>query len=263
MSLSSFCPGSRAVKEPTPENYPCPNCGEEVEVWSHELSYPCSKCGTRVFRVQRPSCIDWCSHAKECVGAELYNSLKPKKVESPVSGTPLESLLKDHQEALTKMAQLRATTICLKVKANAPADQAAPSLKNDLDHLDEIMAFFGGELKEHFEKEEKGLFPMLERHVKGDSGPVGVLLAEHQDFWKKYELLKARRESLVANGNQGAIANEMYDISSQIIILLRGHIEKENTTLLPLARKLFSDEEFQELKGTWAEGKHEILNTKS
>ncbi len=251
MSTSSHCPGSRAVREPTPEYHPCPNCGEEVEIWTHELNYPCSKCGTRVFREQRPSCIDWCPHAKDCVGAELYDSLKPKKVETPAGGTPLDSLVKEHEEALTRLALLRATTVCLKVKANSPSDQSAPSLKNDMEHLGQIMGFFEGELKDHFRKEEEGLFPILERHVKGEGGPAGVLLAEHRDLWEKYARLKAGAALISANGNPGAAANEVYDIASQIIILLRGHIEKENTTLVPLARNLLSAEELLELRSSW------------
>ncbi len=248
---NSYCPGSRAVREPTPEYHKCPNCGEEVEIWTHELSYPCSKCGTRVFRQQRPSCIDWCAHAKECVGAELFESLKPKKVETIGGGTPLEILVKEHEAALTRLAQLRATSICLKVKANSPPDQPAPSLKNDLDHLQEVFAFFDVELKDHFKKEEMGLFPILERHMKEEGGPTGVLLAEHREFWEKYEELKARAASIAANDNPAAASTDLYDIGNQILILLRGHIEKENTTLVPLAKKLLSEEEFAELRRSW------------
>ncbi len=65
MTLAKSCPGSRAVREPTPEYISCPNCGDEVEVWTHEVSRACSKCGTRVFREQRPSCIDWCPYAEQ------------------------------------------------------------------------------------------------------------------------------------------------------------------------------------------------------
>lgn len=75
MASTKHCPGSRAIRDPTPEYINCPNCGHEVEVWTHELSYPCSNCGTRVFRNRGPSCIDWCPHAEECVGAELYSKL--------------------------------------------------------------------------------------------------------------------------------------------------------------------------------------------
>ncbi|MBI4334512.1 MAG: hemerythrin domain-containing protein [Chloroflexi bacterium] len=250
MSFNKSCPGSRAVKEPTPEYHPCPNCGEEVEIWTHELSYPCSKCGTRVFRIQRPSCIDWCPHAKDCIGSELYDGLKPKKSETPAGSTPLDTLVKEHEEALTKLAQLRATTVCLKVKATAPADKAAPSFQVDLDHLNDIIAFFDGDLRRHFSREENALFPIVDRHIDG-SGPSKVLLAEHKDLWEKHDLLKAGAQAIKADGNPGVVAGRIYDIASQIITLLRGHIEKENTSLVPLARSLLTEEELQELRGAW------------
>jgi DNA-directed RNA polymerase subunit RPC12/RpoP len=72
----SQCPGARRIREPSPEYYTCPNCGAEVEVWSHELFYPCDNCKTPVFREKKASCIDWCQYAKECVGEETYNRLK-------------------------------------------------------------------------------------------------------------------------------------------------------------------------------------------
>lgn len=91
MPRPSFCPGSKAIKEPTPEYIPCPNCGNEVEVWTHELMYPCDKCGTPVFREQGPSCIDWCPFAEECVGPERYRRLKGANPKSQAAQRPKRS----------------------------------------------------------------------------------------------------------------------------------------------------------------------------
>lgn len=76
---NGFCPGSKALREPTPEEMPCPNCGESVEIWTHELKATCPKCGGTVMREVMPSCIDWCKFAKECVGEEVYAKLKGSK----------------------------------------------------------------------------------------------------------------------------------------------------------------------------------------
>ncbi len=78
-TLSDSCPGSKILKSPVPEMYVCPNCGEEVEIWTHELKRNCLKCGTPVFRPQKSSCLDWCKMARECVGEETYNRLKGEK----------------------------------------------------------------------------------------------------------------------------------------------------------------------------------------
>ena len=67
-----WCPGSSRLRQPKPEFFTCPNCGEEVEIWSDEGLRACSSCGKEVFRMGMQSCLDWCKFAKECVGEEKY-----------------------------------------------------------------------------------------------------------------------------------------------------------------------------------------------
>ncbi|MBI4297963.1 MAG: hypothetical protein HY676_05470 [Chloroflexi bacterium] len=76
MDFRKVCPGSIAIKSPTPEDIRCPNCGAEVEVWSHEIKADCPNCGTAVFRATRPSCIDWCKYAEQCFDPQTYARLK-------------------------------------------------------------------------------------------------------------------------------------------------------------------------------------------
>ncbi len=79
MFNNGFCPGSKVLREPTPEEYPCPQCGYKVEIWTHELERNCPQCGTTVFKERTPSCIDWCQYARECVGEETYARLVEEK----------------------------------------------------------------------------------------------------------------------------------------------------------------------------------------
>jgi len=84
VSLLRGCPGAVNIREGKPEDVRCPQCGEEVEIWSDELTARCPHCGARVSRDQGPSCIDWCSFAEECIGTEKYQRLK--KDEAPQEG---------------------------------------------------------------------------------------------------------------------------------------------------------------------------------
>jgi hypothetical protein len=70
----SFCPGARFLRQPKPELFTCPNCGEEVEIWSDEVHGSCPKCKRTVFREGHMSCLQWCKYAQECVGQDLYDS---------------------------------------------------------------------------------------------------------------------------------------------------------------------------------------------
>jgi hypothetical protein len=71
VTLFKECPGSKRIKNPFPEEIKC-NCGHTVEIWSDEVNAVCKKCKRRVTRDMLPSCLDWCSMAKECVGEEKY-----------------------------------------------------------------------------------------------------------------------------------------------------------------------------------------------
>ena len=76
MDFAKVCPGSIAIKSPTPEDVACPGCGAQVEVWTHEIKADCPNCHTPVFRERRPSCIDWCKFADQCFDPQTLAQLK-------------------------------------------------------------------------------------------------------------------------------------------------------------------------------------------
>ena len=81
------CPGAVRIREPIPEFFKCPNCGGEVEIWTHEQSRNCGRCGTEVFKEHVPSCVEWCKYAIDCVGEDAYHRfLNRKKKEATDSG---------------------------------------------------------------------------------------------------------------------------------------------------------------------------------
>ena len=78
MSFFDTCPGSKRIKEPFPENIKC-SCGKEIEIWSDEAETVCPYCRKKAYRDIPPSCIDWCSVAKECLGKEKFEKYKKRK----------------------------------------------------------------------------------------------------------------------------------------------------------------------------------------
>ena len=79
MTLFKECPGSKRIKSPFPEELEC-SCRHTVEIWSDEVSAICKNCKREVTREMLPSCLDWCSMAKECVGEQKYKRyLQSKK----------------------------------------------------------------------------------------------------------------------------------------------------------------------------------------
>jgi hypothetical protein len=71
--MLDHCPGTANLRTPTLSIKKCPQCGEEVEVFSNDISVTCS-CGFTVYN-DILSCVQWCKHAKECVGSETYEKI--------------------------------------------------------------------------------------------------------------------------------------------------------------------------------------------
>ena len=75
------CPGAGNIKG-TPELKikGCPNCGNEVELFSTDITVDCGKCGFTAYNDMQ-SCISWCKFAQECVGDEIFKKYKQKPTE--------------------------------------------------------------------------------------------------------------------------------------------------------------------------------------
>ncbi len=79
MSLKESCPGSREIRTPYPEEIKCFWCDAVSEIWSDEVEIVCKGCKRTISREMRPTCIEWCPAAKECIGAEKYERLMKGK----------------------------------------------------------------------------------------------------------------------------------------------------------------------------------------
>ena len=70
-----FCPGAANITgTPTLEVKKCPECGNDVELFSSDSQRACEKCSFIVYN-DMESCIKWCKSARECIGEELYEKL--------------------------------------------------------------------------------------------------------------------------------------------------------------------------------------------
>lgn len=69
------CPG-QDMRNLRVSLHKCPSCGTEVEIFSDELKVKCHNCGQNVHREKTPSCIEWCSSARQCLGEERWKELR-------------------------------------------------------------------------------------------------------------------------------------------------------------------------------------------
>lgn len=46
------CPSTDPLGQAAPEDYECPQCGADVEIWTDEQKAKCPECGTVVIKVE-------------------------------------------------------------------------------------------------------------------------------------------------------------------------------------------------------------------
>jgi ribosomal protein S27AE len=75
--MFDHCPGTANLRTPTLSIKKCPQCGEEVEIFSNDIKVTCTACGFVIWN-DITSCVRWCKYARECVGEEMFRKLTEK-----------------------------------------------------------------------------------------------------------------------------------------------------------------------------------------
>jgi hemerythrin-like domain-containing protein len=98
----------------------------------------------------------------------------------------------------------------------------------------------------HHLKEEKILFPALERHgIPREGGPIGMMLVEHEEG-RAY--VREMVEALAHEGGDSEVRRTILGQNARAYLrLLREHIRKEDEVLFQMADEALSPEEQKEL----------------
>jgi hemerythrin-like domain-containing protein len=98
----------------------------------------------------------------------------------------------------------------------------------------------------HHQKEEGILFPaMVENGLSRETGPVAVMLAEHEEGRRLTQKIRQSLERF--QGGDDTARNELIKNSLAYTKVLRQHIHKEDNILFPMADKLIPAEQQQQL----------------
>jgi hemerythrin-like domain-containing protein len=135
---------------------------------------------------------------------------------------PTDDLRQEHDVFLKALALLE--SLGERLGRGQPADRSA---------LAWLVGFFSDYVDRcHHGKEEQHLFPALERRgIPRQGGPVGVMLAEHE---QGRALLRRMKE------NEAGVIAEAIRLYAR---LLRSHIDKENNILFTLAEQVVPEAE--------------------
>jgi hemerythrin-like domain-containing protein len=98
----------------------------------------------------------------------------------------------------------------------------------------------------HHFKEEKVLFPAMEAHgIPNEGGPIGMMLAEHEEGRAHVRSMLAAVEQIAA-GN-AAPAGSLQNHARAYLTLLREHIQKEDDILFRMADEVIPQDEQRQL----------------
>ena len=86
--------------------------------------------------------------------------------------------------------------------------------------------------KHSLNKEEKVLFPEIEKFMPREGGPIGMMIIEHKDLTESIKMFKNEKDG-----------SKLAEIGSHIISLLREHIDKENNMLFMMAEMHLDDKQ--------------------
>lgn len=139
------CPGAAHIRTPTIMVKKCPECSNEVEIFSNEMLTKCTRCGFTIYS-DMESCVQWCKYAVECVGEEMYQKLKKKRIAFVCVGNSCRSQM---AEAVAKKMSERPNLGFISMGTD-PADKVAPEA---IQVLKEDGIFWRGKPKDIQDKE--------------------------------------------------------------------------------------------------------------
>jgi hemerythrin-like domain-containing protein len=143
-------------------------------------------------------------------------------------------MMQEHELIVEVLASLQAMAEKLADGASVPRQDIADFGRFFRDFADKC----------HHGKEEDRLFvKMVEAGFSQDSGPVAVMLAEHEEGRQEV------RGLLAVGSGSGTLSDEergrVIQYASQFVPLLYAHIQKENNILYPMAQNTISPGEFE------------------
>ena len=153
------------------------------------------------------------------------------------SRDPLAVLRIEHEEIRDVLNKLNGY---LKKTASAGSDE---DRNNIINQLNEIISFMDKDLEVHFKREEEALFPVLGNYIGIETGPINVMIIEHNHCRDLYAGFKLKINGYQSNKDYKSIISAGTSLSQ----LLLEHEDKEDNILFNMAEMHLTQEEKREI----------------
>lgn len=163
----------------------------------------------------------------------------------------LQRLVEEHPPLIEQMEKLSA-------KADDVLSSNEENWEAGLRELVDMLRSFKVELTEHSEREESGLFPMMDRYIGGGEGsPLAIMELEHNQAKDLLDEFEDRYEAFFGTGASKGVqfnadrVGRLTIVLKQAIDVLMQHFFKEENAIFPMAEQMLTDEEKEELLKMW------------
>jgi hemerythrin-like domain-containing protein len=148
---------------------------------------------------------------------------------------PIAQLLQEHNDALIQLKNLNKA-----VQAFAQDGYSARQFRA----IKAALRFIEEEVSVHNLKEEKALFPVLERYVEG---PTKIMKQDHRTLRKGFYRLSEAIHAVDVNRDSFAAIRKLRKVANEVVQSFVNHIHKENYILFPLVQRFLSRDELREI----------------
>jgi hemerythrin-like domain-containing protein len=156
----------------------------------------------------------------------------PGRKETLSSQDPLEILRQEHCRGLEELDKI--TVAIDSIHQNGFSAGAFEQIALSVRYL-------GSEMRKHYEKEERHLFPLLDKHLFESPNEIRY---ERREMWQSFnELINTIRD--VEDGRfHGSAIRDLLQCAQQVVEHFRTHIHRENDIILPMVKRLLTSDEY-------------------
>ncbi|HLF14781.1 MAG TPA: hemerythrin domain-containing protein [Bacteroidota bacterium] len=151
------------------------------------------------------------------------------------SADPIAQLLQEHNDALIQLKNLNRA-----VQAFSQDGYSTKQYRT----IRAALKFIEEEVSIHNLKEEKALFPVLERYVEG---PTRLMKQDHRQLKKGFYRLSEAISEVNVNRDSFSAIRKLRKVANDVVQSFVNHIHKENYILFPLVQRFLTKEELREI----------------
>jgi hemerythrin-like domain-containing protein len=148
---------------------------------------------------------------------------------------PIDLLIGDHSEGFRYLQILQEAV--QSIQTNGFSAQAFQKITDST-------LFVGTKMRQHNLKEERYLFPKLDKHVFEFPNAIRH---ERREMWQVFNELTMSVKDVEEGRIHGTTIRELIHSASMVVERFRNQIEKENTIIFPMVKRLFTPDEYASL----------------